>query len=220
MIKSKVEREINRINRFEKKWKIKTSHDKFKIIPIAQHTKNIVVNGEELNTNKEGKLLGLKVQSTGIVGHVSTLKNKANAVVTKLRRFTDLTQNIKTTLVKTLLIPILEYPPVPLSAVLLTQKINLESVLNKALRFVHHNEQDILRSEDLHLKYNITPLNISIHNKACKIWDIVHITEHELYNNLTIQYRNKHTWFPKTGGIINSPLPAAIYTREHHASAH
>ena len=30
MMKLKVEREIDRINRFEKKWKIKTNQDKFK----------------------------------------------------------------------------------------------------------------------------------------------------------------------------------------------
>ncbi len=74
LMKLKVGREINRINRFEKKWEMKTSQEKFKIIPIAQHTKNIVVNGKEFDTSKEGKLLGLKVHSTGIVGHVSTLK--------------------------------------------------------------------------------------------------------------------------------------------------
>ncbi len=61
MMKLKVEREINRINRFEKKWKIKTSKEKFKIIPIAHHTKNIVVSGKELDTSKEGKLLWLRV---------------------------------------------------------------------------------------------------------------------------------------------------------------
>ncbi len=154
------------------------------------------------------------------MGHVSALKNKANAILTKLRRFTNLTSKIKTTLVKTLLSPILEYPPVPLLVVSLTQKINLQSVLNKVLRFIHHNEQDILRSEDLHLKCNITPLNISTHNKACKIWETVHITEQKLYNNLTIQYRNKHTWFPKSSGIINSPPPVAIYTRKRQASGH
>ncbi len=41
-MKVKVEREIERINRYEKKkWKIKTNQDKFKVIPIAQRkTKN------------------------------------------------------------------------------------------------------------------------------------------------------------------------------------
>ncbi len=50
MMKFKVEREINKINRFKKKWKFKTSQEKFKILPIVQHTKNIVIHGKELNT--------------------------------------------------------------------------------------------------------------------------------------------------------------------------
>ncbi len=46
MMKVKVEREIERINRYERKWKIKTNPDKFKIIPITQFkTNTIVVNG-------------------------------------------------------------------------------------------------------------------------------------------------------------------------------
>ncbi len=45
MMKMKVEREIDRINRYEKKWKIKTSEEKFRIIPIAQYkTKQFIVN--------------------------------------------------------------------------------------------------------------------------------------------------------------------------------
>ncbi len=37
-----VEREIERINKFERKWKIQTSEEKFKIIPIAQHKTQII----------------------------------------------------------------------------------------------------------------------------------------------------------------------------------
>ena len=36
MIKVKLEREIERINKFERQWKIKTNKDQFKILPIAQ----------------------------------------------------------------------------------------------------------------------------------------------------------------------------------------
>ena len=36
MMKIKVEIEIERINKLEKKWKIQTREEKFKIIPIAQ----------------------------------------------------------------------------------------------------------------------------------------------------------------------------------------
>ncbi len=61
-MKLKVEREIERINRYEKQWKIKTSQDKLKLIPIAQFkTKTIVVNEREINNSKDGKVLGLKL---------------------------------------------------------------------------------------------------------------------------------------------------------------
>ncbi len=64
-------------------------------MPIAQRTNNININGNEHNTSKEGKLLRLRIQTTGIVGHSTNTKNKANAVLTKLRRFTNLTPRIK-----------------------------------------------------------------------------------------------------------------------------
>ncbi len=49
MMKIKVERKIGRINKFERKWKIQTSEEKFKIIPKAQRkSKIIIVNGKEI----------------------------------------------------------------------------------------------------------------------------------------------------------------------------
>ncbi len=62
------------------------------------------------------------MQRRGITGHCVDIKNKGNAVLTKLRRFTNLTPKLKATLVKTQLIPILEYPPIPITAVSNTQK--------------------------------------------------------------------------------------------------
>ncbi len=72
VMKIKLEGEIERINRFERKWKIKTSQEKFKVIPIAQYkTEQISINGLDIITCKEGKLLGLKLQRTGLVGHAA-----------------------------------------------------------------------------------------------------------------------------------------------------
>ncbi len=70
MMKLKDKREIDRINKYERMWKTKTSEEKFKIIPIAQYkTKPIIINNKEINTCKDGKFLGLKLQLTGIGGH-------------------------------------------------------------------------------------------------------------------------------------------------------
>ncbi len=41
------------------------SKEKSKIIPLSQYkTRKISVNGKEINICKEGKLLGLKIQTT------------------------------------------------------------------------------------------------------------------------------------------------------------
>ncbi len=64
------------------------------MIPTAQHTKDIIINGNDINTVKEGKVLRLKIQNTEILGMLVMYKNKANAVLTKLRRFTNLTPKL------------------------------------------------------------------------------------------------------------------------------
>ncbi len=60
-MKLKVEREIQRINRYEKGWKRKTSRHLFNLIPIAQlKPAKIEVSGREITNSKDGKVLGLK----------------------------------------------------------------------------------------------------------------------------------------------------------------
>ena len=78
----------------------------------------------------------------------------------------------------------------------------MQTVLNKALRFIHQNEEQRLNSEELHIKYNINPLNISIHKKGRTIWENVKNTEPELYETLITPQPNPHKWFPKTSNVI------------------
>ncbi len=114
MMKAKVEREIARISKFERSWKIKTSEEKFKIIPTAQpKRKRIMVNGKKIETCTSGKRLGLTITSTGFVSHVRKSINKGKGILTQLKRFRNLSPKMKTTLVKTLLIPVMEYPLIP-----------------------------------------------------------------------------------------------------------
>ena len=216
MMKIRLEREICRINRYEKQWKIKTNEEKFKIIPIAQYkTEPIIINGRRINTSKDGKFLGLKLQSTGLVGHATDKIKKGKTVVSKLTRFRNLTPKLKTTLVKTLLIPVIEYPPVPTCSLSKFQKVNFQKVLNKGLRFIHCNEPDNFTIEQLHQLYKIIPFNISIHNKAVKTWQIVRsIEEESSYEEIVSQRENPHNWFPKTTIIIQAPPPTPIFTSQ------
>ncbi len=85
-------------------------------------------------------------------------------------------------------------------------------MLNKASRFINYNEEDRPKAEELHIRYNITPLNISIHNKARKMWENVRCTEAEHYNSLIIQQNRPHFWLPKTSNVIATPSVDAIIT--------
>lgn len=214
MMKHLAQREIGRVNSFEKLWKIQTSEEKFKIIPIAQiYMEELSINNKNLRHTTEGTLLGLKIQARGVNKHILEKVKNGNGILTKLRRFSKLTPHLKTTLVKTLLTPVLEYPPIPLCSATKTQLLKLQRVQNKALRFINYNDDiRIETTKELHEKYNFKPINISLHDKAKKVWETLRYTEEDTYENLTRQIEGNHTWFPRTTSIINSNPPLPIYT--------
>ncbi len=67
----------------------------------------------------------------------------------------------------------MEYSSVSICMASPTQKRKMQTVLNKALRFIHSNEQEQLKATDLHVKYNIAPLDISNYYKALRIWETI-----------------------------------------------
>ncbi len=91
----------------------------------------------------------------------------------------------------------------------------MQTILNKAVRFIHCNEDEQLNTEQLHLKYDITPLNISNYNKALKTWETIRTSEFEKYEELTLNRDKSHTWFPKCSNIVNMATPQAIITNFH-----
>ncbi len=213
MMKLKVQREINRINRFEKIWKIQTSENKFKIIPLAQKkTEDIEINGRVINKSKEGTMLGLKLNTTGIIPHITERIRKTNAVLTNLYRFRSLTPHIKTTLVKTLVLPVLEYPPIPLICASKTQKLKMQLVINRAHRFIFSSDNRQLRLEDMHHITGITPINISLYLKATKIWENVRHTDEDTYLHLTEDTTHTHGWFPRSHNAVLAAPPDPVYT--------
>ena len=186
MMKMLAQREIKRINSFESKWKIKTSEVKFKIIPIAQrYMEKITINYIDIGHTMGGTLLGLKIQANKLNGHIIEKKNKGNNILTKLKRFTNLTPDIKATLIKTLLLPVLEYPSIPICNITKNQFLILQTVLNKALKFINQNDTVRLNIiKDLHKRYNIVPINVLSHNKAKYIWETISELDEDIFNKL------------------------------------
>ncbi len=170
--------------------------EKFKIIPAAKlKTKKIKVNDKETETSTSGKLLGLNMTSTGFVGHIRKIINKGNGILSQLKRFSNLSPKIKTILVKTLLIPVMTCPSIPICTASQTQKREMQTILNKTLRFIHCYKQEPLTVFKLYIKYNIAPLNIANYYKAQNTWESIKISENIQYEELVT--RNTHTWFPK-----------------------
>ena len=216
MMRLKAEREIKTINDYEKLWKIRTSEEKFKIIPIAQlKSDNLTINNKIIEPNNDSKLLGFKLHRKGITNHITDRKNKGTAVLGAIYRFKNLSPQVKTTLIKTLLVPILEYPPIPINATTNTQKLKLQKVLNRGLRFININDDEGNASiEELHKRYNITPINISVHNKAENIWEAIKVNDEHIYNKLIEDRNNEynHSWFPSSMLSILQEPPLPLYT--------
>ena len=214
MMRQLAQREIGRVNAFENLWKIQTSQEKFRIIPIAQrYMEKLKIDDKEITHTMEGTLLGLKIQASGINGHILDRVNKGVGILTKLRRFSKLTPRLKTILIKTILIPVLEYPPVPMCCATKTQILKLQRVQNRALRFINCNDDEKIETVmGLHQRYNFLPINISLHNKAKKIWDTLQYTEAETYDKLTTTIEGNHQWFRRTSHITHSPTPEPMYT--------
>ena len=83
------------------------------------------MNGKKIETNKNGKPLGLNITAHGFVNHIIKTIKKGKGVLSQLlRRFSVLTLKKKTIPVKTLLIPEITYPSVPLCMASQSQKEN------------------------------------------------------------------------------------------------
>lgn len=83
----------------------------------------------------------------------------------------------------------------------------MQTVINFALRFIHCNEQDLLNTEELHTKFNITPLSTSNHYKAQRVWETIKLNENELYDKLSASRNYTPNWFPESSSIIGMNHP-------------
>ena len=133
-----VEDEIRKQNAFEKQWKIKTNIDKFKIITIGFYKAPMInIDNLDIPYSTEIELLGLKFSRNNFyVKQVETSVQRANAEFKKIQRFRLLKTKLKTRLYKTLVLPHLTYPAVPLNICSNTQYKKLQVVQNKAIRWI------------------------------------------------------------------------------------
>lgn len=212
----RVGQEIEKINTFEQKWKIKTNRSKFTIISLAKKKNDdIIVNGEIIEYKSNGTLLGLNISCKGYTQHVNKLVNKGELAIQELNMFSKLPINIKVQLVKTFILPMIEYPTIPLNTLSNTQILKIQRVQNKALRWAYNDMKYPYQknTEQLHIESSIKPVNIKLNERAHKLWNRTGQLIDEDLAHLNEPVLRKHVWFPVTRPDTAAGTPEPLYTR-------
>ena len=94
---------------------------------------------------------------------------KGKMALKELRRFYNLPTNIKTHLIKAYILPIIQYPPIPLVTIKKNNHLKLQRIQNAALRFALNEKYPYTHiTEEVHQIANTKCNNINIYNRSQK----------------------------------------------------
>lgn len=207
------ERAIQALNNYEYKWKIRTNQNKFQILHISkQRPLPITINNRVIRFTNRAKLLGLTLKKTGIAAQVDEKTAQASTVLKKLRRFSKLQERTKLHLYKALVMPVLEYPPVPLNTLTNSNWRKLQTIQNRALRWIAGEQPPYTTNAvELHHRYQLLPLNQRNYIIATRHWEKMrtHFTQ-EIEDLLAIETVGTHAWWPASYIGVDAPSPEPI----------
>ena len=215
---ARVVNEALRINTYERSWKIKTNIDKFYIVALGRKRPNdLQIQGRTIQHQKKCLMLGHTVTSTGlIIKHINEKKIKAKTALKSLYRFWHFTEQLKLYLVKTKLLPILDYSPIPTHTASRTKMLELQRIQNKALRYVTGQRYPYTEStEAQHHRLNVKPISTRNREAAHKIWKKLHTQEDPNYRHIKECDENTdmdHSWFPRSLKSLREPPPDHPFT--------
>ena len=119
----RTEREAERINEFEKKWKIKTNRNKFKLLSISKSKPaEVSIDNRRVDFSDHINILGFKLKRTGSNMHTRQRLGIAKGRAVKLKRFKKIKAKNKCHLYKALVRSAMEYPNIPLCIMSRTNK--------------------------------------------------------------------------------------------------
>ena len=183
MLALKTEREIERINKFEKQWKIRTNKNELKILSISK-TKpaEIRIENRIIPFTNSINMLGFQLRRTRFGKHIKSRIAVARGRITKLKRFLKLQAKTKNRLYKSLIRSQMEYPNIPQCVIATTKKLELQRFQNGTIRkFIHRQERgQQIDIEELHQEYNIETVNKRMFRRAERTWEKFTIKELEL----------------------------------------
>ena len=130
-----------------------------------------------------------------IVKHVNDKKIKAKIALTSLKRFWHFTERLKLYLVKTKILPILDYSPIPTHAASRTKMLELQRIQNKALRYATGQRYPYTENtETQHHRLHVQPINTRLREAAHKIWKKLDEQDDPNYRHVVRKLIGTPTW--------------------------
>lgn len=214
MMANQVGREIEKINKYEKRWKIKTNQSKFTLLPIANKKReDVIADGEIVEYSNRGRILGMKITNTGYCEHVKDIKNRGIRALSELNIFKGISEKIKLHLVKAYILPILEYPTIPLVTLSRNQIMKIQRIQNRALRWVYDEAYPYRRNtEQLHQLAKLKPINVRLHDRANQLWTKIEANTDIDMEVFQDHLARPHKWFLPSRAIMDRASPLPLYT--------
>ena len=148
---------------------------------------------------------------------LTTKKYIAKTALMCLYRFWHFTERLKLYLVKTKILPILDYSPIPTHTASRTKMLELQRIQNKALRFVTGQRYPYTENtEAQHHRLNVQLISTRLREAANKVWEKLDEQEDPNYMHIKEYDENtdmEHTWFPRSLKSLREPPPFHRFTK-------
>ena len=208
-VKQKLSNELEKIESWENKWKIKVNPDKcninanYRYIEELENQGNIQINNKVIPYTTTINILGYTFnQTNNSTSHISKICKNAKTNLVRLYRFKTAPPKIKRLLYLALIRPLIEYPSVQLSKINKNNMIKLQRIQNKATRFITNSKlRQHKTSISLHEESKLIPMNIRISNLSNNILEKIYLTYCDKENEY-VYHHNKGSEYT----ILDEPL--------------
>ena len=109
--------------------------NKFAVVPVSRRkTHELVIERRRMEYKDKARTLGFKFRRSGYPRGIEDQARRVSMQVNKLKRFRAANAKNRVHLYKQLVLPIMEYPPVPTHALSKSRLATLQRIQNGALR--------------------------------------------------------------------------------------
>lgn len=218
MLARRTQREIEKINAYEKTWKISTNPAKFQLLSIsALKPADVNINNTIIPFTRYATVLGFRFGTRGFSQHIKSRLQMARASLSSLNRFRGLSIRLRLHLYKTLTRPKLEYPHIMMCTIKKSNLRKMQSLQNKYVRKLFKERPPYYTTiHELHDRLKLEPLNVRFHRLGNKCWDRLSRSDMPLIEEslaLTQNNIQQHGWWNRLAPQVEVDPPQPEFVR-------